>query len=181
MIRSNDPSFTVSAEVLASNLVVMGSVPPVVPLEAAEQAVAHHGVDFANALFDALEALGRRVERPASASLDPRDCDCGKGSACPLMTPALEAALGPAGLAAMDRAAEAQHDSAERFAVIDLVDGMVWVKDGEGLPFLDLADAERFARGRNEGLRAAFQTYRVVRLERVLFADVKPRTGALAE
>lgn len=185
-IRSNDPEFTVSPQVLASNLVVMGSVPPVVPADAAQQAIDHHGAEYAEALFAALEAAGRRVERPApakpqrpevldadGANLDPRECDCGKGSVCPLMTPAWAAFLADQGVD-LDTWS-GSWDNVPSYAVVDLRDGSVFTKDADGEPLATKPAAERFARSRNTGLRVAAQTYRVVRLEAALFADVKPR------
>lgn len=67
MIRSNNPGYTVSPEVLASNLCVMGSVPPVIPVEAVEEAIAFHGSEYAEALFVALIGMGYKVQRPVSA------------------------------------------------------------------------------------------------------------------
>lgn len=66
-MRSNIASVTVSPEVLASNLCVMGSIPPVIPVEAVEEAIAAHGSGYAEALFVALIGLGYKVQRPVSA------------------------------------------------------------------------------------------------------------------
>lgn len=114
-------------------------------------------------------------------NLDPRACDCGKGSACPLMTPEWERFLGPATLKQMDEAAQAVREPLARFVVVDQRDGMVIDRDALNRPFATKEAAERLARHRNDGLFAAFQTYRVYALTPVLFADVKPRTGAKAE
>lgn len=108
------------------------------------------------------------------ANLDPRDCDCGKGRCCPLMTPAWERYLGESVLQSLDVVAECARSPFQGFAVVDLRDGTLFQADADGVPFLDVRDAERFARLRNDGLFVAFQSYRVVRLEQVMLAAVRP-------
>lgn len=112
------------------------------------------------------------------ANLDPRQCDCGKGKACPLVTPAWDLFLQDTGVD-LD-AWLPSWGRVPRFGVVDLRDGFVMTHDAEDRPFLTKERAETFARSRNEGLFVAAQTFRVVKIDAVAFADVKPRTGALA-
>lgn len=59
---SNDPETTVTARVFVSNLLVMGSIPPVVPAEAIAAATDAHGPAYVSEMIDALREFGIRVD-----------------------------------------------------------------------------------------------------------------------
>lgn len=107
------------------------------------------------------------------ANLDPRNCDCGKGSCCPLVTREWMLYLADQGIDLDSWGGS--WSNVPTFAAVDLRGGAVFAHDEEGRPFTLRSQAEAFARSRNEGLLVAAQTYRVVALEPLLYAEVKPR------
>jgi hypothetical protein len=113
------------------------------------------------------------VEDGQQVNLDPRNCDCGKGSACPLITPEWATFLKRIGVDLDAWTPTWEH--VPTFAVVDLRDGYLTTRDDRDNTFPTREVAEAYARLRNEGLYVAAQTYRVVEIKPVPFADVKPR------
>jgi hypothetical protein len=59
---SSDPETTVTALVYVRNLLVMGSIPPVVSAEVVAEARAHHGDAYTDELIGAMRMYGIKVE-----------------------------------------------------------------------------------------------------------------------
>ncbi len=60
-VKSNDPGYTVTPQVLASNLIVLGSIPPVLKAEDVTAFYDHHGKEYSDEFFTALATYGISV------------------------------------------------------------------------------------------------------------------------
>ena len=74
LIRSKDRTYTVTPETLASNLIVMGSVPPSIRADEVDVFTEQHGPEYSGAFFAALAGYGIRVDytnsTPVTQTLD---------------------------------------------------------------------------------------------------------------
>ena len=59
---SKNPRYTVSAQVLASNLIIMGDVPPVVTQTQVDEFTVEHGPEYSGELVAALAGYGIHVD-----------------------------------------------------------------------------------------------------------------------
>ena len=59
---SNNPGYTVSAQVFASNLIVLGSIPPVVTQTQVDAFTAEHGPTYSGEFVAALAGYGIQVD-----------------------------------------------------------------------------------------------------------------------
>ncbi len=62
-VKSNDPDYTVSPQVLASNLIVLGSIPPVISADDLQAFRDRHGDAYADEFFAILETYNIKVNR----------------------------------------------------------------------------------------------------------------------